>query len=223
MVILLFIIAAVISYLLGSVNFAVIISNIFEKKDVRDMGSGNAGMTNVLRNFGALPGVLTLVGDALKSVVSACIGVYGIIPVISDICNYDIDSAYMAYVCAFFCMLGHIFPVFFQFRGGKGIVVAIASIFVIDWRVAIVLLTVFALALIFAGIVSLGSVLGAIAFPVSAFVFNIIDEKDIKFIIISFVLGTAMALLTIFMHRENIKRLLKGEEKRLRVKKTEKR
>ncbi len=218
-----FLLASVVaSYLLGSINFAVIMSNLFEKKDVRDMGSGNAGMTNVLRNFGPLPGILTFVGDALKAIGAAYLGMYVFEPIIEKISDESIDTIFVGYICAFFCMMGHIFPVFFQFRGGKGIVVAIASIFMLDWRVGIVLLVVFITVVLLSGIVSLSSICGALAFPVTAFIFNILDDKGFTFIIVCLIIGSAMAALTIFMHRENIKRLIKGEEKKLRIKKSEK-
>lgn len=223
MVVLFFIISALISYLLGSINFAVIMSNLFEKKDVREMGSGNAGMTNVLRNFGPIPGILTFLGDALKAISGVFIGMYIFAPLINDIYVTQLDKAYIGYVCALFAMLGHIFPVFFQFRGGKGIVVAISSIFMLDWRVGLVLLSIFLIVVLISGIVSISSIIGALAFPITAFIFNLLDTRSFTYIVICLIFGVLMATLTIFMHRENIKRLIKGEEKKLRIKKTEKR
>ena len=187
------------------------------------MGSGNAGMTNVLRNFGPLPGILTFVGDALKAILGVYLGMYVFEPIVDKFSFVSVEVTYVGYICAFFCMLGHIFPVFFQFRGGKGIVVAIASIFMLDWRVGIVLLIVFIIVVLLSGIVSLGSICGAVAFPISALVFNVLDNRGITFILICLLIGSAMAGLTIFMHRENIKRLIRGEEKKLRINKSEKR
>lgn len=215
--------AAVISYLLGSINFAVILSNLFEKKDVRNMGSGNAGMTNVLRNFGALPGILTFFGDFLKAVAGVYIGMYVISPYILNVTGYELKGIYLGYICAAFSMVGHIFPVFFQFRGGKGIVVAIGSIFLLDWRIACALLIVFSVTVLISGIISLGSVIAAASFPLFIIVFNLIDKSDALHTVICLAIGVTMAALTILMHRENIKRLIKGEEKKLRIKGSDKR
>ena len=93
----------------------------------------------------------------------------------------------------------------------------------LDWRVGIVLLIVFIIVVLLSGIVSLGSICGAVAFPISALVFNVLDNRGITFILICLLIGSAMAGLTIFMHRENIKRLIRGEEKKLRINKSEKR
>ena len=105
LLVLFLLIAIVVSYLLGSINFAVIISNLFEKKDVREMGSGNAGMTNVLRNFGPLPGILTFVGDALKAILGVYLGMYVFEPIVDKFSFVSVEVTYVGYICAFFCML----------------------------------------------------------------------------------------------------------------------
>lgn len=218
-----FFLCAAISYLLGSISFAVILSKLFSKKDIRELGSGNAGMTNVLRNFGPLPGILTFVGDCLKAVLSVGIGMYLITPWMNGVCKADVDKIYIGYLCAFFCIIGHSYPIFFQFRGGKGIVVAIGSIALLDWRAAVILIAVFGIVVVFSKIVSLGSVISSAAFPIVNLILGVADKNDGKMIIFKFVGALLMGGLTIYMHRANIMRLKNGEEKKLTVKKTEKR
>lgn len=107
------------AYFIGSVNFAVIFARAFLKKDVRNLGSGNAGATNVMRTAGFLPGILTFVCDALKGFLASYLGklVFGL--VMSSGIDW-LDPIYGAYLCGIACMLGHVFPIFFQFKGGKG-------------------------------------------------------------------------------------------------------
>jgi glycerol-3-phosphate acyltransferase PlsY len=116
-------------YLLGSINFAVIISSKKYNDDVREHGSGNAGMTNMMRTYGRRAAVFTLIGDALKAVVSALLGYYAF-------------GLIGAYVAGFFCVLGHLFPVFFKFKGGKGVVTAAFSILMCHPVVFLILLFV---------------------------------------------------------------------------------
>ena len=121
------VLAVLISYLLGSVSFAVVFSNAFSHKDVRDFGSGNAGMTNVLRSVGVLPGVLTFVCDFLKGVFAVLIGRYLIFAVAEPM--GIIIPEYTAFFCGMACQLGHIFPVFYGFRGGKSVSTSVAILF----------------------------------------------------------------------------------------------
>lgn len=122
----------VVPYFLGSINFGIIISKLFHGEDIREYGSGNAGMTNMLRTYGKRDAAITLIGDALKAVVAVILGriLFGISG---------------GYVAGLTCILGHAFPCYYKFKGGKGVVVTAATIAVIDWRIFLVLLGAFTL------------------------------------------------------------------------------
>ena len=123
-----YILAAVItSYLLGSISFGVIFSKLFAKKDVREYGSGSAGMTNVMRAIGLLPGVLTFVFDAFKGFAACYLAKYTFFPLANYFSNGEwyTEPIYGAYLCGLVCMLGHMFPLFFRFKGGKGVATSV--------------------------------------------------------------------------------------------------
>ena len=169
------IIALVVSYLIGSINFALIVSKIFVKKDVRKMGSGNAGMTNVIRTVGIVPGIITFVGDFGKGLAAPLIAKFLLFPYIAEnapdfIANF-LTPEYGVYFCGFLCIIGHAYPIFFGFRGGKGVSTSIAVLFCINWIVAAFVLTTFLVLFLITKIISIGSVLGAVEFPI----FNIAD------------------------------------------------
>jgi len=226
-----FAVVAVVAYLLGSISFAVIFSTAFTKKDVRDEGSGNAGMTNVLRTAGALPGVLTCVGDFGKAALSAVFGMYIAVPYLNTFApsGMALLPVYGGIIGAIFCMLGHVFPLFFQFRGGKGIMAAIGAITIIDWRIACMLLAVFFIVLIFTKIVSASSIVAAASYPIATFFMSYFMSRELAtgnihiFGLPAWAFETAgaviMAVITISKHSGNIKRLIRGEEKSLKVKK----
>ena len=169
--------AIVISYLLGSINFAVIVSKIFAREDVRNMGSGNAGMTNVIRSVGLLPGIITFVGDFLKGIVAPIIGKYLLFPIIfenaPDCIALYFSPTYGLYICGFFCIIGHAYPIFFGFRGGKGVSTSIAVLYCIDWVVATFVLLTFLVIFLITKIISIGSIVGAFEFSV----FNLLINK----------------------------------------------
>ncbi len=190
-------------YLLGSMNFAIIISKAKYGSDIRQHGSGNAGMTNMMRTYGKSAAALTLLGDALKAILSGVIG-------------YVTIGMYGAYIAGMFCILGHMFPVYYKFKGGKGVVTAYASILMCDPVVFLVLLLIFVIIVAFTKYISLGSVMCMLIYPV------ILDRMH-KFFngatgpyVIIAILNAA---LIIFMHRENVKRLLKGKENKFSFKK----
>ncbi len=199
------------AYLIGSVNFAIIVTRIFAKKDIRNYGSGNAGMTNVLRTVGKLPALLVTIGDFCKGMLAVFLGhlllawIGGGVPFYAD------------YLIALLVMLGHCFPVFYGFKGGKGILVSAGVILVLNWQVFLVILAVFVIVVVISRIVSLASISAAVAFPIATLVFALIYSAPHPF------LDTLSALLiggiVIFMHRSNIKRLLNGTENKLGQKK----
>lgn len=199
------------AYLIGSVNFAIIVTWIFTKKDIRDYGSGNAGMTNVLRTVGKLPALLVTIGDFCKGMLAVFLGhlllawIGGGVPFYAD------------YLIALLVMLGHCFPVFYGFKGGKGILVSAGVIVVLNWKVFLVILAVFIIVVAISRIVSLASISAAVAFPIATLIFALVYSAPHPF------LDTLSALLiggiVIFMHRSNIKRLRNGTENKLGQKK----
>ena len=152
--------AGVVAYLIGSINFAIIVTKLFAKKDIRDFGSGNAGMTNVLRTLGKGPAVLVTLGDFLKGVLAVVIGRL-ILHLLGGGAPF-----YGDYLLGLMAMLGHCFPIFYGFRGGKGILVSAGVILMLNWRVLLIILAVFLLVVVFTKTVSLGSISAAAAYPV---------------------------------------------------------
>lgn len=192
----------VVPYFLGSINFGIIISKLFHGEDIREYGSGNAGMTNMLRTYGKRDAAITLIGDALKAVVAVILGriLFGISG---------------GYVAGLTCILGHAFPCYYKFKGGKGVVVTAATIAVIDWRIFLVLLGIFILVVAFSKYISLGSVCGMLVFPLLVQVWD-------RGLSINVLLSCLISALVIFLHRGNIKRIYNGTESKLSLSKTDK-
>jgi len=211
--IMLVVIAALQAYIFGSINFAVIFTNLFTKKDVRDFGSGNAGMTNVLRVAGPLPGILTFLCDAAKGAVACAIGRYVIFDYLFENFSDRADwylPIYGALFCGIFCMLGHVFPVFFQLKGGKAVAVSVGIFAIVDWRCIALALLVFVVVLLISRIISISSLTATISMPIWIAVFSRdTGEKVWASVALTFV----MVLIIYLKHSENIKRLIKGEEK----------
>ncbi len=209
MMLILAIITVVVAYLIGSINFAVIFSNLFMKKDVRSMGSGNAGATNVMRNGGFLPGALTFVCDALKGFVASYIG-YLVFDYMMHFTSWSM-AIYGAYACGTACMLGHVFPIFYQFKGGKGVATSV-GIFAVCCPIAIAIgLIVFAIVTLISKYVSLASIIATVTVvAISIFFYDIYASKypQIFFIV-------AMGAIVILKHSTNIKRLLNGTESKI--------
>lgn len=219
-------ISFIIAYLLGSINTAVIVTSAATKgkKDIREMGSGNAGFTNVLRSVGKVPAIFTIVFDLLKSVVAVLIG--GFIFTFVFAGSKDIGGIVVIgkYLCGFFCILGHSYPIYFRFKGGKGIVSAAGMMLVADWRVFVIILATFLIVFIFSKIISLASITCACLFPVYTFILTFfIDYMNFRYPVSYVVLCTAAAFLiglfVVIKHSANIKRLLAGEEKKITAKK----
>lgn len=211
-------VVAAVSYLLGSINFAIIVTRLFTGKDIRDYGSKNAGMTNVLRTVGVSAAALTAVGDLGKGILSALVGEY-VFSLVPDAAYHGAMYAFLhggMYVGIVFALLGHLFPLYYGFKGGKGILVCGGAILIIDWRVFVSILAVFIVLTLITRIVSVGSISAAAGYPVFTCIFGIIDgELSPGGIIVSTLLASAVAAVVIIMHRENIKRLLNGTENRL--------
>ena len=204
-------------YLLGSLLFGLVISKLFYHDDVRLHGSGNAGMTNVLRTYGKLPALLTTVGDGGKSFVAVHLGqlifssLMGAEPLVDPICG--------AYLAAIFCVIGHSRPVFFGFRGGKGVLVGAGAALATEPWVCLALLVVFLIEFAITRIVSLGSIIIAALYPVGTLINLIARGANLPTILFSTVCCVIMAAMVIWLHRSNIERLKNGTEYRFGQKK----
>jgi len=202
-----YIIVTVIAYLLGSISFSVIISKKMAGFDVRKKGSGNAGTTNVLRTVGKKASIITLICDVLKGVVAILVAY-----IAGLIIKEGIDKALLIQLAGLAVILGHTFPIFFGFKGGKGIATALGVLLITNWNIGLICL-VFALVLmILTKMVSLGSIAAAILFPVLImFMPHNAYLVDGNYIIYSILL----AVLVVFNHRANVKRLLTGTENKI--------
>ncbi|MBS1420229.1 MAG: acyl-phosphate glycerol 3-phosphate acyltransferase [Clostridia bacterium] len=186
-----YILVASAGYLLGSLSMSIILSRAVLGEDVRRKGSGNAGATNMARVYGLKAGALTLGGDVLKASLSMLIG---------WLLLGDVGLA----LGGIASLVGHCFPVYYNFRGGKGVSVGAAVALAIDWRVFLSIVLVFALAAFLSKKVSLGSVCAAVAISITSLIFQVSTPK--------LILAVFGMLLVVFQHRENIKRLINGTE-----------
>lgn len=211
------VLAALAGYLLGSILFSVLISKAMFNEDVRTHGSGNAGMTNVLRTYGKFPAVLTIIGDVGKSVAAANIGrvlfasLIGTDALLAPVCG--------AYLAAIFCMIGHSRPLYFGFKGGKCVLVGAGAALSISPVVCGILLLVFLIQFAFTRIVSLGSIMVAGLFPVVTLIYWIVLGANVPTIIFNTLCCAIMATMVIWLHRANIERLRNGTEYRFGTKK----
>ncbi|MBQ7288867.1 MAG: glycerol-3-phosphate 1-O-acyltransferase PlsY [Clostridia bacterium] len=217
MEVVLFVLAAVIGYLLGSISFAVIITRWAIRRDVREMGSGNAGMTNVMRTAGFLPGALTFVLDFLKAAIACLIAKHLVFGWLAGLLNVEIPLAYGLLVCGLFCQLGHIFPVFFDFRGGKAVACTAGIFSVCNWKVLAVCVAVFLIVFLFTRIISAASVSAMIALPIAEY-FTVAPQGRLLMVVLSAVI----AGIVIVKHKDNICRIFKGEEKKLVIRRRKK-
>ena len=189
----------VVGYFLGNLNGAFIMYRLLTKEDIRKSGSGNAGLTNFMRNFGPSKGIWVLVIDIVKAVAACLLGKFLLSPL-------GLSKEGLM-VGALAVSIGHDFPVLLGFHGGKGIVCGFSVALCADWRCALIILAVFAVCLAITRYVSLSSILGAVGFCISFLVLHWHEP-------VVATLGVLIGLLAIFMHRANIKRLLTGQEKK---------
>ena len=192
-------ITAVVGYFLGNLNGAFIMYKLLTHEDIRKSGSGNAGLTNFMRNFGPAKGVWVLLIDIGKAVLACLLGRFLLEPF-----GYAKEGLMIG---ALAVSLGHDFPALLGFHGGKGIVCGFSVALCADWRCALIILAVFVICLAVTRYVSLSSILGAVGFCVSFLVLHHHEP-------VVAALGVVIGLLAIFMHRANIKRLLNGTEKK---------
>ncbi len=192
-------VTVLVGYLLGNLNGAVSMSVLLAHDDVRSHGSGNAGFTNFVRNFGIAKGCLVVLIDVGKAMLSCAVGGLLLEPY-----GYHLEGLMLGAVAV---SLGHDFPATLGFKGGKGILCGLAVALAVDWRVAVLILIVFAGLYLATGFVSLGSVMAAAAFGTGFAVHHWGNWWLVGG-------GVFLGLLAIFMHRENIKRLLSGTERK---------
>ena len=200
-----------VAYLLGSLNFAIIISAKQYNQDIRDYGSNNAGMTNMMRTYGRKAAALTLIGDALKAVVACSVG-------------YLVLGQMGAYMAGLFCIVGHIFPVFYKFKGGKGVVTAGITILMCNPVAFLIVITIFLIIVLFTRYISLGSVMSVLLYPL------ILDRVDKLLPVwgvyentegsIGGIFAVIIAVLITYKHWQNIVRLFNGTESKFSFKKS---
>lgn len=194
----------IISYLLGSLNFALLISLIHKEKDIREYGSGSAGMTNMLRVFGKRAAIFTFIGDFVKGFLAVILSRY----VVGDLVDID-----FGYISAIFVVLGHIFPIYFKFKGGKGVATAFGAMLALNYVVFISLLIGLVPMVFIIRIVSAVSLTGASIYPVLTFLVLLLQNKGMwNEVIPDTFLSIILTALTFYAHRENIKRFRSGTE-----------
>ena len=204
-----YVIVAIIAYIVGSINISILISKKVAGFDVREKGSGGTGATNMLRSVGKIPALVTLIWDVLKGVVAIGIALF-----IGWVTGSK-DIAILVQIAGIFAIIGHTFPVFFGFKGGKGVATSLGILLITNWQIGLICL-VFALVLmVLTKMVSVGSVTAAILFPILTLFIgntNFIAEGNY------FIFSLIIALIVIFNHRENIKRRIDGNENKLSFK-----
>ena len=206
-----YIIMFLIAYLIGSINFSVIISKKVAGFDVREKGSGNAGTTNMLRSVGKKAAIITLLLDILKGTISVLIAI-----ILGNILK-EVNKELLLQIAGIAVVLGHTFPIFFGFKGGKGVATSLGIVLLTNWQIGLICL-VFAITLIvLSKMVSLGAIMVAILFPILTVFINsnytVLSEgkKGIDYLIYA----VLMAIIVLFNHRANIKRILEGKENKI--------
>ncbi len=210
-----YIIIAMIAYLIGSINFSVILSKKMAGFDVREKGSGNAGSTNMLRSVGKKAAAITLVCDILKGVVSI-----GIAILLGNIIA-DMNRELLLQIAGIMVVVGHTFPIFFGFKGGKGVATSLGVLLMSNWQIGLICLVFAVVLMILTKMVSLGSCAAAVLFPVLTLFINenytvLTEGKSGN---VYFIYSVLLAIIVLFNHRSNIKRMLNGTENKLGSKK----
>lgn len=222
--------AIVIGYLVGSISFSIIFTRLFDKRDIRTMGSGNAGFTNVLRSVGKLPSILTFIFDFAKGLLAVYLGMLIFeasgAPFIVRQCGI--------YLAGLACILGHVFPVFFRFKGGKGVLTSAALVLIIDWRIFLFVVGVFLIVFLISRIISLASICAAVSLPFGTFLityfadyrpdlsYSLDQGYSLAYVLVTSAFALILAALVVGKHHANIGRILRGEEKKITAKKREK-
>jgi glycerol-3-phosphate acyltransferase PlsY len=203
------ILALVAGYILGSVNTSVIAGNIYGES-TRKKGSGSTGLNNTLRAHGPQAALVVIVGDVLKGVVACLLGYLLTASEFGSERLFDLKTPNLGLLLAgTSCIIGHIFPVFFQFKSGRGILTAASVVFMIDWRIGAIAVCLFIIVLLITRYVSVSSMIAAAGFPIVC----LIMEKPSY----TMVYSISIALLIIIHHRKNIGRLVNGAEAKIKI------
>ncbi len=192
-------------YLLGSLNFSIIVSKYMYHDDIRNYGSGNAGLTNMYRIYGKKGAAYTLAGDVLKQVISVVIGLL-------------LLGENGAYIAGTFCIIGHILPVYYRFRGGKGVLTTATMVLILDPLMFLLLFAVFALVVLIFRYISLGSIMAGVVYPALVYYKSIVNYGKPPSPP-SLIFAVFICLLLFVMHRKNIERILNNQESRFSFKK----
>jgi len=204
--------AAGIGYLLGSLNFSIIVVRMMTGRDIRDMGSRNAGLTNTLRCAGKNCALLTLLGDLLKGIIAVLLA-RGICHLMHAGMLPGNDTHYIGYIAGLFAIIGHVFPIYYGFKGGKGVLVGAASFIAVDYKVFLALLAIFVVMLALSRYVSLASIISTAYCPLATLLMSwIVDDYSFGRSFLYMLLSLPMSAMVIWMHRSNIQRLLDGNE-----------
>ncbi len=205
-------VSAGLGYFLGSLNFSIIVVRMMTGRDIRDMGSKNAGLTNTLRCAGKSCAFITLIGDLLKGVIAVALA-RGFCHLMNTGLMPGNDTHYIGYIAGFFAIIGHVFPIYYGFKGGKGVLVGAASFLAVDYKVFIALLAIFVVMLALSKYVSLSSIISTAYCPIATFMMSlIVDNYSFGRSLLYMVLSVPMAAMVIWMHRSNIQRLIDGNE-----------
>ena len=216
-------ISAIIAYLLGSISFAIPVTKLFIGKDIRKLGSGNAGFTNVLRCVGKPAAVITFIGDFSKGICSMFIGewIFNImVPNTMSMLEIEHTAKVGAAVAGLFALMGHLFPIYFGFKGGKGILISAGIICALDFKCFLIVVVIFLIIFAITKTVSKGSLVVAVCYPIATLLLNLLVYKSDAWFAMTLI-ATAFAVVVIYMHRENIKRIMNGTEPKTIAKKNE--
>ena len=211
-----YIIMGMIAYLIGSINFSILISKKVAGFDVREKGSGNAGTTNMLRTVGKGAAAVTLILDILKGVAAIYVGIlYG--NIVSKLANLQLDNSILVQIAGILVIIGHTYPIYFGFKGGKGVATALGILLTTNYQIGLICLVFALILIILTRMVSVGSIAAAILFPVLTL---FLPQEN--FIVSGnyFVYSILIAIIVVFNHRANVRRLLNGTENTLSFKKT---
>lgn len=207
----------VFSYLFGSLNSAILVCKLLKGKDIRDYGSNNAGLTNVLRVFGKGPALATLIFDLIKG-VAAVIICRLVVTHLMGVTFFG-DSKFIGYLAGFIVMIGHIFPVFYGFHGGKGVLLAATTLLTIDPLTCALSVGTFIILVVITKYVSVGSIAAAISYPIFTFVVQKFIFPYPEGVVPNTVVAALIGIVIVYMHKPNIIRLMNGTENKFGSKK----
>lgn len=197
---------AAVGYFLGSLNFGIIFSKIFYKDDIRNYGSHNAGATNMQRTYGTAAGVITIIGDALKAFAACLIGGF-------------LLGLFGTYLAGLACIFGHIFPVYYGFKGGKGVVTVAVLIMMTSIKTFLPILLIFLILVIGTKYISMGSVISALVYPLVLFNIVSMNPEPSRVEYFGVLFAFVVAAIVTIKHKENIKRILNHTESKISFKK----